>query len=94
MLPGLKGARVRKEEKDNLRRGAGSVSCFACGHNAVVGHGGEPSPSPGVDQQLPAEPLVIPWWFAAHHMQFLLTGAPVCLVKSSQSVSPWGQPEP
>lgn len=94
MLPGLKGARVIKGEKDNLDRGAGSVSCFAYGHNGVLGHGGEPFPSSGVGQQLPAEPLVIPWWFGAHHMWFLLTGAPTCLVKSSQSVSPWGQPEP
>lgn len=60
MLPGLKAARVRKGEKDNLGRGAGSVSCFACGHSAVL----ELSPSLGVDQQLPTEPLVVPWWFA------------------------------
>lgn len=85
MLPGLKGARVIKGEKDNLGRGAGAVTPFACGHNAVLSHGGEPSPSSGVGQQLPAEPLVIPWWFAAHHMWFLLTEAPVSLVKSSQS---------
>lgn len=93
MLPGLKGTRIIKGEKDNLGRGAGAVTCFVCGHNAVLSCGGEPSPSSGVGQQLPAEPLVIPWWFAAHHMWFLLTEAPVSLVKSSQSVSPWGQPE-
>lgn len=94
MLPGLKGARVRKGQKDNLGRGGGSAPALHVGTRAVLGHGGEPSPSPEVDQQLPPEPLVIPWWFAAHHMWFLLSGAPVCLVESSWSVSPWGQPEP
>lgn len=83
MLPGLKGARVIKGEKDNLGRGPGSVSLFACEHNAVLGHGGEPSLSSGVGQQLPAEPLVV----GAHHMWFLLTGSPTWLVKNSQSVS-------
>lgn len=80
MLPGLKGARVIKGEKNNLGRGAGSASLFACEHSAVLGRGGEPSPSSGVGQQLPDEPLVA----GAHHMWFLLTGAPTCLIKSSQ----------
>lgn len=93
MLPGLKGARVIKGEKENLRRGAGSVSCFVCGHDAGLGHGDELSPSSGVGQQLPAEPLVIPWWFAARHMCILLIGAPECLVKSSRSV-PGDSPSP
>lgn len=89
MLPGLKGARVIKGKKDNLGRGPGSVSLFACEHNAVLGRGGEPSPSSGVGQQLPAEPLMV----GAHHMWFLLTGAPTWLVKNSQSV-PGDSPSP
>lgn len=89
MLPGFKGARVIKEEKAHMGGGAGSV----CGHDAGLGHGGELSPGSGVGQQLPAEPLAIPCCFAAFHMWFLLTGAPQCLVQSSQSV-PGDSPSP
>lgn len=45
MLPGLKGTRIIKGEKDNLGRGAGAVTCFVCGHNAVLSCGGEPPPA-------------------------------------------------
>lgn len=94
MLPGLKGARVIKGEKENLGRGAGSASHFVCGHDAALGCGGELSPSSGAGQQLPVEPLVILWWFAAHHMWFLLTGLPSVLLKAVSQSVPGDSPSP
>jgi len=58
------------------------VPCSVCGHKAGLGWVGKRVSHP--PSFLPSHPRV-PRRFAAHHVWFLLTGAPKSLVKSSPS---------